>query len=76
MPERLQLTPVSVVPLTKATNVCCWPTRTLAVVGERVTLTSEEVPMITAALADAVRSAREVAVTVTTSGLGAVAGAR
>jgi hypothetical protein len=75
-PLNCQVTPVMVVPLTKATNRCCWPTTTFAWVGDRDTTTSEDAPNITEALADAVRSAREVAVTVITLDAGAVAGAR
>jgi hypothetical protein len=75
-PARCQVTFVIVVPDTKATKSCCWPTKTLAWEGETFTVMSEEDPTITAALADAERSARDVAVTVTTFELGATAGAR
>lgn len=75
-PLSFQVTPVMVVPETKATNCCCRPIRIFAVDGETLTATSEDVPTMTAALADAERSANDVAVTVTTLGAGAVAGAK
>lgn len=75
-PTRCQVTPVIVVPATKATNCCCCPTRTVELAGDTVTVTSEDDPMMTAALTAAERSAREVAVTVTTLDFGATAGAR
>jgi hypothetical protein len=48
----------------------------VVVAGETVTLISEDDPTMTAALAEAERSARAVAVTVTTFGFGATEGAR
>jgi hypothetical protein len=64
-----------VVPLTDARNCCCWPTGTVTCAGDTLTVTSEVEPRIAEALADAVRSASEVAVTVTTFDVGVVAGA-
>lgn len=68
-----QFTAVFVLPLTIELNCCCAPTANSTVVGEMVTTTG--VTMLTWAEADFVVSACEVAVTVTTDGLGTVAGA-
>ncbi len=38
-PERLQVTPVFVVPVTVTVNCCCAPTATLVVMGETDTAT-------------------------------------
>jgi hypothetical protein len=74
-PVICQVTLVMVVPLTLATNCCCRFTDTVASAGDTVTVTSEDAPRITEALAEAVRSASDVAVTVTTLDAGIVAGA-
>jgi hypothetical protein len=74
-PVICHVTPVMVVPLTLATNCCRRPTDTVACAGDTVTATSEVEPRITEALAEAVRSASDVAVTVTTFDVGVVAGA-
>jgi hypothetical protein len=65
-----------VVPLTNAVNSCRWSTTTLVCAGDTDTVISEVEPRMTAALAEAVRSASDVAVTVMTVDAGAVAGAR
>jgi hypothetical protein len=75
-PVNCQLTPVMVVPLTNARKRCCWPTTIVVCAGDTETTTSEVEPKITDALADAERSASDVAVTVITFDGGAVAGAR
>src|ERR1035437_4903402 len=74
-PDNVQVTPVRVVPPTKARKRCCWPSRTIACEGETDTVTSDVEPRITDALPDAVRSASDVAVTVMTFDVGAFAGA-
>ena len=75
-PDNCQPTLVMVVPPTDAKNRCCCPTRTVAWAGDTDTVTSEAAPRMTEELADALRSASEVAVTVITFDAGAVAGAR
>jgi len=75
-PDNCQLTLVMVVPPTNARKRCCCPTRTVAWMGDTDTVTSEDEPRMTEALADAVRSASDVAVTAITFEAGAVAGAR
>jgi hypothetical protein len=65
-----------VVPLTNAVKNCCWPKTTDVFAGDTDTVISEVEPNITAALAEAVRSASDVAVTVTTVDAGAFEGAR
>jgi hypothetical protein len=64
-----------VVPPTKARKSCCCPRRTVACMGETVTVTSEAAPRMTEALADTDRSARAVAVTVITFDAGGDEGA-
>jgi hypothetical protein len=75
-PDNCQLTFVMVVPPTNARKRCCCPTRMVVWVGDTDTVTSEDEPRMTEALADAVRSASDVAVTAITFEVGAVAGAR
>lgn len=75
LPDRVQVTLVLVVPVTFAVNSCCWPVTTFADDGLTETLTLKAVPTKTLALADLVRSARDVAVTTTMGGVGAVLGA-
>ena len=73
VPARLHETEVFDVPATVAVN-CCWPPMsTCAVTGE--TLTEIGGSIVTVAEADLVGSATEVAVTVTSAGLGTAEGA-
>jgi len=75
LPDTVHFTAVFAVPLTFAENCCRPPCAIVASVGETVTPTLTDVPIITLALADCVRSARDVATTNTIGGLGALAGA-
>jgi hypothetical protein len=72
-PLRLHVTAVFVVLITVAVN--CWvlPATTCAVVGEMLTATGGRI--VTVAVADFKGFATEVAVTVTTAGVGTVLGA-
>jgi hypothetical protein len=81
-PELLQaaplsdhVTPVIVVPPTYAKKRCWLFSSTVDWVGEMVTVTFEDWPIITEALAEALRSASEVAVTAMAFELGVVVGA-
>jgi hypothetical protein len=74
-PDTLQFTAVLVVPVTVAENCCCPPTAIVAAEGETETETAEADETVTVAVPDFVASAKEVALTVTVAGLGAVAGA-
>ena len=75
VPETIQVTAVLEVPDTDAINCCVFPVTTTAVEGEIPTDMAGGVPMATVALADCVRSASDVAVTVTVAGEGIVSGA-
>ncbi len=73
VPETLHVTAVSVLPLTVAEN-CCWvPVTSCTLVGETLMVT--EVLIDTVAVPNCVASATEIAFTVTTLGIGGVAGA-
>lgn len=72
LPDKLQLTAVLVAPVTVAVNNCCWLTTMLVAAGETETAALSAVPTKTLALADTLRSARDVAVTTTIGGVGAV----
>jgi hypothetical protein len=74
-PETVQVTAVFAVPVTPAVNCCCPLVAIVAEIGEIVTPTVAVVPIVTLALPNCVKSNREVAITVTTGGFGAVAGA-
>jgi hypothetical protein len=73
LPATLQVTAVFVAFVTVAVNCCVFPAITCADVGEMDTATGGRI--VTAADADFVESATEVAVTATRAGLGTVAGA-
>jgi hypothetical protein len=75
MPLTLHVTEVFEVPVTAAENCCCPPVPSTTWFGDTVTETVEGEAIVTVALAAAVTSASEVAVTVTVDGEGAVAGA-
>jgi hypothetical protein len=68
-PEPLtdQLTALLVVPATLTWKVCCAPTATIALVGESVTTTGARI--VTAAVADSLSSATDVAVMTTFDGM-------
>jgi hypothetical protein len=72
-PLRLQVTAVSEVPPTDAVNCCCDPVATCVTLGEMLTVIAGII--VALALPDFVESAEEVAVTVTSAGLGTAAGA-
>jgi len=72
-PETLHDTAVFVVPVTVAVNFWLLPTITWALAGATVTATGGAI--VTEALAVFVASAADVAVTVTTAGLGTAEGA-
>jgi hypothetical protein len=72
-PEMLQATAVLALPVTTAVNCFCAPVVTCALVGEMEIETDE--PIVTVAVAETVKSARDVAVTVTLGGVGDVIGA-
>lgn len=74
LPFTLQVTAVFATPRTSAVNCCVPPRATDAVDGETVMLAKDV--MFTAADAFFVVSAMEAATTLTTAGLGTVAGAR
>jgi hypothetical protein len=73
--DTLHVTAVFVVPLTVAENCCCAPVETWVAEGETTTETDAADWITTAAEADFVESATEVAVTVARAGFGTVAGA-
>jgi len=74
-PDTVQFTAPFELPVTTAEN-CCWPDWAIVVsTGEIVTPMLPDVPTVTLALPDWVRSARDIATTVTIEGYGAVAGA-
>jgi hypothetical protein len=75
IPDTLQLTAVFCVPLTVAVNCCCVPVLTVACVGEIATLTELPDVTVTVAVAETFEFTKSVAVTATTGGVGAVAGA-
>lgn len=69
------MTAVLELPVTAAVNCCCPFTAMVTELGETETPTVAGDPIVTAAVPTSVRSASEVAVTVTEEGLGAVEGA-
>ena len=75
VPDTVQFTAVLELPVTAAENCCCPPAVIVADVGEIVTPTLAGAPIMTVALPNCVRSERDVAITATTGGFGAVAGA-
>ena len=75
LPVTDQSTAVFPVFVTVAVNFCDLLTRTVALVGETETPMAKELPMKICVLRDCERSAKEVAVTVTSGGLGIVGGA-
>src|SRR5271154_4538269 len=76
LPITLHVTAVLVAPVTTALNDCCCPATTPTLAGETETVAFRAAPTKTLALPDWLRSARDVAVTVTIGGFGGVAGAR
>jgi hypothetical protein len=74
-PDTVHFTAVFEVPVTAAVNCCCLLWTTVAAVGATVTATLIVVPIVTFALPDCVTSDRDVAMTETAGGFGAVAGA-
>lgn len=75
MPTTLHVTDVFEVPVTWAENCCSPPVARTTWLGDTVTDTAEEEPIVTVELAVAVTSAKEVTVTVTVGGAGAEVGA-
>jgi hypothetical protein len=75
VPDTVQFTAVELAPVTTAENCCCplWPM--VAFVGLIAIVILAGVPIVTVAVPNWLRSARDVAVTVTVAGLGATAGA-
>ena len=74
-PESVQVTAVLDAPVTVAANCCVSPVTTTAVAGVIPTEIACGAPTVTVALADCVKSASDVAFTVTVGGEGIVAGA-
>jgi hypothetical protein len=75
MPEALQVTLWFVVPVTVAVYCCCAPVPTCTPSGETDTAILDCEAMVTVADPETVGMNNNVAVTATTGGLGAVAGA-
>jgi hypothetical protein len=76
VPDTLQPTLVFAVPVTVAVKRCLSPTTNLAVEGETVTPTVNELPIKILDEPDWLKSASDVAIAVTIGGLGAEGGAR
>lgn len=75
IPEIDQVTAVLELPVTVAVNCCCPRTDSVTELGERLTATPVEEPMLTLAVPTSEVSERPTAVTVTFEGLGAEEGA-
>lgn len=75
-PDTLQFTLVFAVPVTVAVKRCFSPTTNLAVEGDTVTPTVNELPIKMLDVPDWLKSASDVAIAVTIGGLGADGGAR
>jgi len=74
-PATLQVTAELLFPVTVALNCCCAPVFSSTLAGETVTLTCVLDEIVTVVEPDIDRFDRDVAVTTTVAGLGAVAGA-